>query len=210
MPRELRTELQTLIATGHCNWHTTVDITLTGNQQLFLSSGEIYVNRFGKIQQYLAKLPKDGIEPLALSQDTEVDMMPFKVGNVDMVMGRTLTGAQRRMDGAKGIVGTIFIDKTDPNFAAGQHIWDAKMPGELVSGEVKDETVDFSLVSAVDTVIVLGRTIASEFQWREPVSNVPTRNPDDIPRFPVFEDGPPLFGPGRGGRYREFDSPGVI
>jgi hypothetical protein len=175
MPRELRTELETLIATGHCNWHTTVDVVLTGDVELHLSSGEIYVNRFGVTRQYLGKL--ENIQQLDMDLSTAVDQMIFSVANVDMVVGQTLTGADRRLDGARAVVGTLFIDRDDPDFAAGQHIYDARMPGELVTGEVSDPGVGFTVVSDVDSVVVAGRTIASEFQWREPISVAPLFNP---------------------------------
>lgn len=195
MPRELRPELEALIAAGHCNWHTTIDATLTGAVELHLSSGEVFVNRFGINRQYLAKLRN--IQALEMSLEPEDDMTSFDVANVDTVMGQTLTGAERRLDGARAIVGTVFIDRNDPDFSAGQHIYDAKMPGELVAGEVGDENVGFTLQSDVDAVVVSGRTIASEFQWREPVSVVPLRDPSDIRPGGLGgdEDFPGRYGP---------------
>lgn len=179
MPRELRTELETLIATGHCNWATAIDVVLTGDVPLHFSSSEIYVNRFDvSDRQYLAKLRN--IQALEMSLVPEDDMITFDVANVDTVVGQTLTGAERRLDGARATVGTIFIDRADSNFAAGQHIYDARMPGELVAGEVADENVGFTLQSDVDAVTISGRTIASEFQWREPVSVVPLSDPLDL------------------------------
>lgn len=199
MPRELRPELETLIASGHCNWHTAMDITLTSGTQLYFSSGEIYVNRFGVTRQYLAKLREVG--QLDLSVDVEVDQIGFKVANVDMVIGQTLTGATRQLDGARGTRGVIFIDRNDTNFSAGQHILDQNFPGELVASEVSDETADFSMPSVIDSVIVSGRTIASEFQWREPVSNVPDSDPSDIPIIVPDRRG-------GGGRYGDDAPPG--
>lgn len=167
MPRELRPELEALIATGHCNWHTTIDVVLTGDVVLHLSSGEIFVNRFGVTRQYLGKLTN--VQRLDMSIDISVDQMLFDVANVDTIVGQTLTGADRRLDGARATVGALFIDPNDPDFAAGQHIYDARMPGELVTGEVSDPAVGFTLTSDIDVVEIAGRTIASEFQWREPI-----------------------------------------
>lgn len=196
MPRELRPELEALIESGHCNWHTTVDLVLTGDVEVHLSSGEILVDRFGVNRQYLAKLRN--IQPLDMSVAPEVDQIIFDAANVDMVMGQTLTGATRRLDGARAIVGTLFIDRDDSDFDAGQHICDPRMSGELVSGEVGEENVSFALISDVDVVIIAGRTIASEFQWREPVSVAPLFDPSDIPGHPG--DGGDTE-PGRRGRY---------
>lgn len=196
MPRELRTELEALIESGHCNWHTVIDLELTSGTELHLSTGEIFVDRFDIERTYLAKLRDVG--QLDMSVDIEVDQIAFKVANVDMVTGRLLTGATRQLDGAQGIRGVLFIDR-DADFSTGQHILDQNFPGELVAGEVSDETVDFTMPSVVDTVIVSGRTIASEFQWREPVSNVPQFDPSDLPS-PIPTGGGGL-GVGGGGRY---------
>lgn len=198
MPRELRPELEALIASGHCNWHSAIDIELTSGTELHFSSGEVFVDRFGIERQYLAKLRDVG--PLDLSMDIEVDQIAFKVANVDMVAGQLFTGATRQLDGAQGTRGVIFIDR-DADFSAGQHILDQNFPGELVAGEVSDETVDFTMPSVVDTVIVSGRTIASEFQWREPISNIPLFDPSDLPSPIPTGGGGLLGGPGGGGRW---------
>lgn len=146
---------------------------------LHLSSGEVFVNRFGVTRQYLAKL-KD-VQSLDMSLAPEVDQLPFTAANADMVIGQTLTGPARRLDGARGTVGALFIDPDDPDITTGQHIYDAKMPGEIVAGEIVDDQVSFTLLSDVDAVLVSGRTIASEFQWREPISNAPVADPNDHP-----------------------------
>ncbi len=187
MPRELRPELETLIESGHCNWHTAIDIVLTGGTPQYLSTGEIHVDRFGIDRQYLAKLRPD-VAPLTMSVDEEIDEISFKVANVNMEFGREFTGAVRRFDGARATRGVIFIDR-DLDFDDNQHILDQNFPGELQASEVSDESVAFSLVSDIDSVIVSGRTIASEFQWREPISTTPLRDPSDI-LPPVLPGGP--------------------
>lgn len=191
MPREVRTELQDLIDSGKCNWQTTLDITLTGGEELFLSTGEIHVDRFGKDQVYSGKICPD-VSPLTMSLDIEVDQQDFKVSNVDLVIGRVLTTSVRKLDAAEAISGILFIDTGLPLTDA---IWDAKMLGELVSSSVNDKEVPFMLVSIIDSVIISGRTIASEFQWQEPISNVPNSDPND--NGPTGE-----FGTGKG-RYGE-------
>jgi hypothetical protein len=204
VPRELRTELETLIDSGHCNWATAIDITLTGLPPVHFSSTEIVVDRFDvDNRQYLGKL-RD-IKSCDMSLDPEVDQIEFGAANVDMVMGRTLTGATRRLDGAKAVRGVIFIDK-DLDFEDNQHIYDPTLPGELVAGEVGDEEVAFSLISEIDSVIISGRTIASEFQWREPLSNIPLRDPSDIGPFGGGGGRGTDLGDGNGGgRYGDFD-----
>ena len=95
----------------------------------------------------------------------------------------------------------MFIDKSLPLSDA---IWDAKMPGELISGEVSEEVVTFQIISAIDVVIISGRTIAGEFQWQEPASNVPIFDPSDIgPIRPGNGDNP--IRPIRVGRYGDFE-----
>ena len=198
MPREVRTELQTLINTGRCAWHSTYDIFLTDGEDLYLSTGEIHVNRFGKDQQYLARILPD-VGELAMSSDVEVDGQEFKATNVDLIIGQLLTTAVRRMDGALVTIGILFLELGQP---VSQAIWDAKMPAVLVAGEVGDESVNFTAVSQVDLVVVSGRSISNEFQWQEPVSVVPVSDPNDIP---PYQD-PNEDSPGRG-RYGEIDFP---
>lgn len=194
--RELRPELQTLINSGHCNWATAIDMILTSGTQLHLSSTQLFVDRFGVNRQYLGKLRDIGAVDMSL--DIEADQMEFGVANTDMVMGRTLTSNVRELDGARGTRGVIFID-TDLDFEDNQHIYDSTLPGEFLSSEVSDEAVGFSLISDVDAVVIAGRTIASEFQWQQPISNVPEFDPNDLPgRDPLDPDFPR-----RPGRYGE-------
>lgn len=194
MPREVRAELTTLINSGRCNWDSTMDIVLTGGVELFLSTAEIEVDRFGKEEEYQARL--SAVEALEMSVDPEVDGQAFKISNVDLVVGQLLTGAVRRLDGAQAVSGVLFIDPDDP--VPTNAIWDAKMPGELLASEVNDSDVSFAFVSSIDSVIVPGRTIASEFQWREQVSNVPLFDPNDMPTGPL-----PVAPIGGGGRYSD-------
>lgn len=198
MPREVRTELQTLINSGRCAWHSAYDIVLTDGEDLFISTGEIHVNRFGKDQQYLARVEPD-VGELSMSSDIEVDGQEFKTTNVDLIIGQLLTTSVRRMDGATAIIGILFLEIGQP---VSQAIWDAKMPASLVAGEVGDESVNFTAISQVDLVTVSGRSISNEFQWQEPVSVVPVSDPSDIPPH----TDPNGDSPGRG-RYGEQEFP---
>lgn len=207
--RELRPELTTLLNSRHCIAFSTMDIVLTDGEDLFVSSAEIHVNRFGKNQQYLARIPPGGIQELAMSLDVEVDGVDFQLTNVDMVIGQLLTAATRRLDGAEATVGALFLVIGDLPANA---IWDARMLGSLISSQISDETVDFSLVSVIDGIAVAGRTIASEFQWQEPISNVPSTNPIDLGPGggPVgFDPGDPDSSLGRRGRYLDFENLGA-
>jgi len=196
--RELRPELQALINSGHCNWATAIDIILTSGTQLHLSSSELFIDRFGVLRNYLAKLRAEDIRSLEMSLDVESDQIEFAAANTDMVIGRALTSNVRELDGARATRGVIFID-TNLDFSEGQHIYDATLPGELSSSEVTDEAVSFSLISDVDSVVVSGRTIASEFQWRQPINTIPEFDPNDNPGG----DLDPNDFPGRRGRYGE-------
>lgn len=204
MPRELRPELEALINSGHCNWQTTLDITLTSGTPLHLSSCETFIDRFGVTRQYLARLVSDKIRPLDISMDIETDGMEVAVTNADPAFGQQFTGAERELDGATAIRGVMFIDRDLP-FEDGQHILDLNFPGELIAGEVGEEEVNFELVSEIDSVIVAGRTIAEEFQWREPVSAQPI---DILPPWPGPNPNPePGPGPryGGGGRWGDIE-----
>jgi len=183
--RECRPELLALINSGHCSWHTTYDFVLTDGNQMFLSTGDIHVNRFGKNQQYISKVTPD-VGELSMSAGLESDTQEFKVENVDLVIGQLLTSNVRRMDGSDVLIGILFIDTTLP---LSQAIWDARMPTILAVGEVADEEITFSVVSSIDILQVAGRTISNEFPWQEPISVTPPSDPNDIP----IDDG--------GGRY---------
>lgn len=194
MPRELRPQLEALIASRHCSWQTTMDIILTSGLPLFFSSSDIFVDNFGKTQQYTAKLRQDSVGALSLSQDIEADMMEFGIDNLDKIFGQLFTGAVREFDGAQAIVGTLFVDPQNPDFELGEHYWDPKMPGDLVSSEIKDLKVDLTLTSTIDSTIIPGRTIASEFQWREPIGHIPVSDPNDNPTGRGFTVTPPPGG----------------
>lgn len=195
--RELRPELETLIATGNYGMHTTHDIRLTDGTMVYLSSGNILINNADKNQQYLALL--DEVQAMLMSLDVEADMQQFNITNVDMVIGQTLTGAIRQLDGARTIIGALFIDTTKPYLSA-NFFWDSRMPCELSTGEVSDTKVDFTATSDIDAITVSGRLIIEEFPWQEPVSNAPTNDPNDI--IPSGGGGP--SNPRRG-RYGDFD-----
>lgn len=186
--RELRPELLALIATGRYGMHTTQDIRLTDGTTIFLSSGEILVNSFGKTQQYRALL--DDVQSVQMSMDVEADMESFNITNVDMAIGRTLTTSTRQLDGAQTTIGALFIDPDKP-YLPENILWDARMPCQLSSGEVSDQNVDFTATSDVDVINISGRLIAEEFSWREPVSAAPLSDPNDL--------GPVLGGSGIGG-----------
>lgn len=199
--RELRPALAELIATGNYGMHTTHDIHLSdGATHIFLSSGEILVDNEDKTQQYLAVL--DEVQSLLMSLDIEADMQQFGITNVDMVIGRILTGSVRQLDGARTIIGAIFIDRNKP-FIPANFFWDARMPCQLSSGEVEDEKVDFTATSDVDAITVSGRLITEEFPWQEPISNAPALDPNDLDP-PGRDRGPD---DPRRGRYGDFDGP---
>lgn len=204
--RELRPALEALIATGLYGMHTTHDIRLTDGTQIFLSSGEIFIDSVDKSQQYQAVLEE--IQSLLMSLDVEADMQQFNITNVDMVIGRVLTGSIRQLDGARTIIGAIFIDTTKP-FLSANFFWDARMPCEISSGEVSDDNVDFTATSDVDAITVSGRLIVEEFPWREPINVVPAFDPNDFNPPGRDPDDPGGFRGGRG-RYGDMDFPQMM
>lgn len=168
MPRVLDPNLTALINSGHCEWFSTVDITLTDGTQVHLATEQRTVNSIN----YIAKL--SGLDPLILSLTHEQDYVVFKVANVDQIMGQTLTGATRMLDGATATLGIVFVSDT------GILYYDPKIQGDVLSGDVTDQDVSFELVTATDSVVISGRTVASAFPWREPLQPAPTSNPDDL------------------------------
>lgn len=205
MPREINPSLQALIDSGHCNQHSTIDLELKGEPDpLLLSSGELLIG----VKQYKAVL-KD-VEEFSTSVDAEVDNVEFDAQNVDFIIGHTLTGFDNPLAGAEGILGIIFINR----LTAAMY-YDAKMRGELVTGEVGDTAVEFQIIADPDIAFISGRTIAGEFKWREPIHVNPIGNPNDIgsPGRGGGHSGPgPDLEPGRsmpggpGGRYGDISN----
>lgn len=166
MPRKISDPLRVLLDSGHCKWHTTVDVKPVVGSTFYLSSGEEMVDGV----QYLAQLEE--INALEMSLLEESEQMEFKCQNVDMEMGRTITGASNQMNGAKGTIGIVFIDKETQAVYS-----DKKMSTDFVTGEVTDKNVAFKCISEIDTAIIAGRTFASVFPWREPTSSQLVFNP---------------------------------
>lgn len=184
--------LQALIATGHFTRHTTIDITLTDGTQLFFSTIEKDVVVDGVPRSYLARLVPGSIGSLDMSLTLDMDQLEFAASNVNQQLGRTLTGATRRLDGALAVKGQLFINNDDPE----EYYYDPQVPGELQAGDVTDEKVTFSFISEIDAVIVSGRLISEEF----PTVAATSPNPIGPGTVPVI---PPR--PGTGGLPGRYD-----
>ncbi len=189
MGREIDPGLEALMETNAWKPHSTMDIVLASGAELHLSTIEKTVIVDGEPREYQAQLRDVGA--LSMGLTLEMDGMEFGVQNVDMVVGRTLTGGVRQLDGAKAMKGQLFINRDDPS----EYYYDPQVPGELVAGDVTDEKVSFSFISEIDAVVVSGRLISDEFQMVQP-SRSPT---PERPTVPVVPLQPP--GPGGGGRY---------
>jgi hypothetical protein len=173
MPRELSPELEALINSGHCRQYSTVDLTLTGGTPLYVSTGEIVVERDGEPVQYAAQISE--ASPFEMELNEREDQVTFNFQNVDQVMGRALTGSERRLDGARGMLGIAFQDTE-----TGATFYDPKMPGEIATGIIDQNAASFTLLSDVDATVISGRTLSTVFPWREPLSTAPDSDPDDL------------------------------
>jgi hypothetical protein len=184
MPREVRPALQTLIDSGHLIHHSCVDITLTSETELHLSTGQLTVD-VPEEQVYNSDM-KDP-SPFSTSLGLEADVVEFKIQNADRAIGELLSSSTRQMDGARAIWGVIFTDR-DTLLS----YYDAKCQGELAASEVDEAQASFELLADPDSVIISGETIASAFPWRENITTGRTG-----------------FGPNRtgGGGYTDPDSP---
>jgi hypothetical protein len=187
MARKIRSSLRTLLDSGHCEWHTTLDLQPVSVPTVYLSSGDEIVSG----TNYLPKLEE--IEPLEMELTRGNDQIQYKVENVDQLMGQSVTGATNELNGARGIVGVVFI-----NEETGAVEIDKKMPGQVLVGDITDKDVSMKLISDVDAVIISGRTFASAFPWREPV----TLN------RPAFSPTGGTIGTGGGGGYGPIGSGG--
>lgn len=169
MPRTVAPALRTLIDSGHCQWGSTMVLTLTDGTILRLSTIEHEIDG----HEFLARLSQ--LDPFVMAVTREQDSVTFKADNTDLTIGYTLTGQERVLDGATGMLGIIFINED-----TGEVFVDDKMPGDLMAGDVTQPDVTFELVSALDSVIVGGATVASLFPWREPSTPGPHINPNDL------------------------------
>lgn len=208
--RELRPEVEAIIESGVVQVYTTLDITLpgAGGAEPHWSTGEIPLNHYGVERQYDAVLDPEGGD-LEMGLLGDADGMDIKSTNVDPALGQTLTGAENPLTGNTGVIGAIFLNP-DAAFASGLHYLDTRMRIEVVLASINESTVDFGLFSVLDSTTIGGRLISAEFPWREPLTAIPPRNPDDLPpglrpRYPDPDDPIGDIGPRRPGR--DIDTP---
>lgn len=114
MPRSLPTWVEDIIATGHREDHTAIQLTLGILDEeeepivLYFATGFVEVND-PDVQVYQAELREN--DPLRLSLQPAQDGCTLKVQNVDTVFGQQLTSASDALDGATAILGLIIIER---------------------------------------------------------------------------------------------------
>jgi hypothetical protein len=115
MPRTLPTWVKDIIASGHREDHTAIQLTLGILDEednpivLYFATGLIEVND-PEIQLYQADL--DESDPLKMDLQTTQDGCTVNVQNVDLIFGQQLTSATDALDGATAILGLIVVARS--------------------------------------------------------------------------------------------------
>ena len=184
--RGLSAQIMALLARGHYGTHSTLDLVLSTGAQLHFATADLLLNG----TQYLAKL--HDTETLKLTRTSEIESIPLDADNVDQSLGITLSGDVNMLDGATGRLGIVFIDLEMPGFID-QNIslayYDEKLSGDIVNAALDDKAnppvVTFTLVNDLDSVIIVGKTVAEMFpvQTPTPAENRPAF-PNDLPDLP--------------------------
>ena len=182
----LSAEIKALLARGHYGTHSTLDIVLADSTQLHFATADFLLNG----TQYLAKL--HDVDTLKLTSTSETESLPLNVDNVDQGLNPLLTDNVNLLDGATARLGIVFIDLEITNFIdlnIPLAYYVEKLSGEIVNAAL-DEKVDppvvsFTLVYDLDSIIIVGKTVAEMFpvQTPTPVENRPAF-PNDLPRIP--------------------------
>lgn len=187
----LSADLLALINSGHAEDHTCVVITLGDGTILRFSSAALTIGP----DTFLPNLgASDGLK---MSLTVAIDRMGLKAQNVDTILGQQITSVSNALEGATAVLGIAFRNAD----GSGPWYYDEKMPGDLLSGAVDEQWVEFSFVGDIYGAQVVGETVASVFPYQDvtPIEN--RRDPNDLPG----DGGDPIGGdrmPGRGGRGR--------
>lgn len=193
--RGLSEEIQALVARGRgFGTHSVLDITLSDGTELHWSTAELTLGGV----QYLAKL--HDTEPLKLlsSLTEEIESIPLSVDNIDQQLGTDIASDVSLLNGATGRLGLVFVDEEIDGFID-QDIpttyYDEKLFGDLINAALDDKAeppvVTFLLVNDLDSVVIMGKTVAEIFPSITPLP------PSERPPFPI--DLPPRPIPGGGG-----------
>jgi hypothetical protein len=181
MGRELglSEEIMALLESGHYGTQSTLDLVLADGTLFHFATAEFVLNG----TQYLAKL--HDTETLKLSSTSEIESIPLDVDNVNQALDTLVTGAVNLLAGATGRLGIVFIDLEIEDFID-QDIplvyYDEKLSGDIVNAAKNDKVsppvISFTLVNDLDSIIIVGKTVAEMFLVQTPTA------PEDRPPFP--------------------------
>lgn len=157
MARSLPTWVADLIATGHREDHTAIELTLATGPSVYFATGLIEVND-PEVQLYQAELRES--DPLKMDLAQAQDGCTVRIQNVDMVFGQLLTSAGDALDGATAILGLIIVDP-----ATGDAYFDPKMPCDVIADAVDEKEVPLNLIGEIYAAQVVGETWASDFSF---------------------------------------------
>lgn len=195
--RELSNEIKALLVRGRgYGTHSVLDLTLSDGTELHFSTADVMIDGV----QYLSKLAPVETLKLTGAMTEEVESIPLKINNVDQELGTTIAGDVNLLDGATGRLGIVFIDWEIDGFIESDiplAYYDEKLAGDITNAAVDDKVnppvVTFLLVSDLDSVVIVGKTVSEIFPSITPVP------PSERPPFP--NDLPPGGGGGGGGLY---------
>jgi hypothetical protein len=167
----LSAELLALINSGHAEDHTCVVITLGDATILRFSTAKLSVGA----DAFLGNLgPSDGLK---MSLTVAIDRTGLKAQNVDKILGQQITSVSNALEGATAVLGIAFRNQD----GSGPWYYDEKMPGDLLTGAVDEQWVEFSFVGDIYGAQVVGETVASVFPYQDatPIENLV--DPNDLP-----------------------------
>jgi hypothetical protein len=194
--RGLSDEIKALLARGRgYGTQTVLDITLSDGTHLHWATAKLLLNGV----QYLAKLHETETLKLTGCMTEEIESIPLSVDNVDQTLGTTIAGDVNLLNGATGVMGTVFIDYEIEDFLDSNiplAYYDQKLEGDIENAVVDDKVnppvVTFLLVNDLDSVIIMGKTVLEVFPA---LTQAP---PSERPAFPITPLPPPRGGDGGG------------
>jgi hypothetical protein len=156
MPLTLPAGLKDLIDSGDVMAQGAIDIVLTNGTALPLATAQIQIDS----KLYKPSLRSTG--QLRKSLRKTVDKLDITAQNVDMLLGRTVFGAQKLFNGARATFSGIYIEDDGTVYQVD------RLAGEIDNARVSELTVSFKLTSDFSSqmAIVGWRTLGKLCQFR--------------------------------------------
>lgn len=190
MARTASPEIDALLESGAFESHLYLDITLRDGTLLHFSKARFDAGA----TEYLGRVTE--FDTLKMSLTEIVDHMNVRLSNIDKEMGQSVTGASNLFNNAMCVHGMAFKDPV----TGAVHL-DEKIPGDIVPGDVEDETVSATFYSEIEMGFIAGTTLGEAFPFSEPARVIDRVDPNDLGsgdgRYPIHGGGRDDFWGGR-------------